>query len=515
MLATSLTAAIVGIDAHLVRVEADTASGFPRFAMVGLPDSAVKESEARVRAALRNCGIDFKWDRRITVNLAPAGLRKYGSSYDLAVALGLLAADGAFPLPRLARVMLVGELALDGSLRAVDGVLPMLLLARQSGVEAVVVPEANGPEAALVPDVPVHAVGALPQALALLGEADLPLPAARRAIVPASAPDADLADVRGQLLGRRALEIAAAGGHNVLLIGPPGSGKTMLARRLPGLLPPPSLEEAVETAAVHSAAGLPAEALIGRRPFRSPHHTTSDIALVGGGQRPRPGEVSLAHNGVLFLDELPEFGRAPLEALRQPLEEGFVTVSRNRGTLRMPARFQLVAAMNPCPCGRLGTSAGCRCTRREARSYLSRLSGPLLDRIDLHVPAPPIGFDEMNGPPCESTRRVAARVAAARERQRAREAQTHTTLNSRLSAAAVRRVARPGPLGERLLREAMDRAGVTARGLDRLLRVARTIADLDEREEVRTQDIAEALHFRRCVGDTAEPLRLQPIGERP
>ena len=297
------------------------------------------------------------------MNLAPASLRKYGSSYDLATALGLLAADGAFPLPRLARVLLVGELALDGSLRAVDGVLPMLLLRatgrgrggrpagseRRRGGTRARRAGARGADAARSPCAPRR--GRPPGAGA---------PACRSSA--ASAPDADLADVRGQLLGRRALEIGAAGGHNLLLIGPPGSGKTMLARRLPGLLPPPSLEEAVEAAAVHSAAGLPAEMLVGRRPFRSPHHTTSDIALVGGGQRPRPGEVSLAHNGVLFLDELPEFGRAPLEALRQPLEEGFVTVSRNRGTLRMPARFQLVAAMNPCPCGRRGSGAGCRCT---------------------------------------------------------------------------------------------------------------------------------------------------------
>jgi magnesium chelatase family protein len=515
MLATSLTAAVLGIDAHLVRVEADTAPGFPRFAMVGLPDSAVKESEARVRAALRNCGIDFKWDRRITVNLAPAGLRKYGSSYDLAVALGLLAADGAFPLPRLPRAMLVGELALDGTLRRVDGVLPMVLLARQGGVEAVVVPEANAVDAALVPDVRVHTVRSLPEAIALVGATELPPPVPCRSTPRCGPPDADLADVRGQLLGRRALEIAAAGGHNVLLTGPPGSGKTMLARRLPGLLPPPSPEEAVETAAVHSAAGLPADTLLGRRPFRSPHHTTSDVALVGGGQRPRPGEVSLAHNGVLFLDEMPEFGRAALEALREPLEEGFVTVSRHRGTLRMPARFQLVAAMNPCPCGRRGTPAGCRCTFREVRGYLGRLSGPLLDRIDLHVPAFPLAFDEMNAAPGEPSRAVASRVAAARERQKVRGGRNGAVTNGRLSAEAVRRVARPGPHGERLLREAMQRTGLTARGLHRLLRVARTIADLAEREQVETQDIAEALHFRCCIGDTSEPPRFQPVGEDP
>src|SRR5688572_7779700 len=418
MLATSLTAAVVGADAHLIRVEADTSAGFPRFTMLGLPDSSIKESEGRIRAALRNCGYDFKWDRRITVSMAPASLRKMGSSYDLATALGLLAADGGLPVRSLGDVLLVGELALDGGVRAVPGVLPMMMMARRRGLAAAIVPEGNAREACVVDGVAIYPVRSLPQAVDLASRSPRPPAAGPPPPLAVQADPPDMADVRGQLMARRALEIAAAGGHNLLLVGPPGSGKTMLARRLPGLLPPLVQDEALETSSIHSAAGSRLDGLLVHRPFRAPHHTISDAALVGGGAIPRPGEISMAHNGVLFLDELPEFRRGVLEALRQPIEERAVTIARVRGTLRLPARFQLVAAMNPCPCGRAGIrDQACGCTPAQMRAYRRRVSGPLMDRIDLHLDVPPLTYGEMTGPPGEATAGVFARVQAARARQ--------------------------------------------------------------------------------------------------
>lgn len=502
MLATSLTAAVVGVDAHLVRVETDTASGFPRFTVLGLADCSIRESEGRIRAALRNCGYDFKWDRRITVSLAPASLPKRGSSYDLATAVGLLATDGTVPGHALGQVLLVGELALDGTLRPVSGLIPMVTMARRHGIPRAVVPVENAPEAALVGGVDVHPARSLLDAVALSGGSwGQP---ARPASDAARPPLPDLADVRGQALGRRALEVAAAGGHNLLLVGPPGAGKTLLARCLPGLLPPLDDEEALETTSIHSAWGERVGGLLRQPPFRSPHHTVSDAALVGGGSSPRPGEVSLAHNGVLFLDELPEFRRNSLEALRQPLEERSVTIARARGVVRLPARFQLLAAMNPCPCGFRGDrTRPCRCTPGQVHAYRSRISGPLLDRVDLHVDVAPLPYADLAGPATgETSSAVATRVRRARARQAERFAGTGARTNADLPGGLLRRLVVPDAAGSRVLERAIDGLGLTARAHDRILRVARTLADLEEAPSVLARHLAEALQFRCCEPDT-------------
>ena len=500
MLSSLRSAAVLGVEALPVIVEVDVSFGLPVFTMVGLPDASVRESRDRVRTAIRNSGFEFP-GHRITVNLAPADIRKAGASYDLPIALGVLAASGVIEPRLVGGVVLLGELSLDGTIQPIRGVLPVAVAARREGKVAILLPRANAPEASVVEGLKVLAVDSLVEAVAALNSgaglqdgAGPRASTATAAVVPTfrsahgptpnGDPEPDFADVIGQSMAKRALEIAAAGGHNVLLIGAPGGGKTMMARRLAGILPALDFDEALDCTSVHSVAGTlpPGTALMHHRPFRAPHHTISEVAMVGGGSIPRPGEISLAHNGVLFLDELPEFDRRVLEALRQPLEEGRVTIARSARTSAFPARFMLVAAMNPCPCGFLGDRRrACRCSDPQIQRYASRISGPLRDRIDLVVEVPAIGSsmrDDRAVNDRDTSAVIRARVVEARTRQQARFGDASQRLNRQLEGGELNEYCRLDARSTHVLEAAIQKFCLSARGCDRVLRVSRTIADL-------------------------------------